>query len=103
MPDFSVTAVELRLCGSMVSQLAEEARAAVADVEADVRALLSTGWSGQAAAGFAEGWARWRAGAHGVVDALDTMGGLLDTTGRSYTAVDADAANTVAAPGEALR
>jgi WXG100 family type VII secretion target len=101
--DFSVTAIELRLCGSMVGQLAAEARTAVVDVEADVRTLLSAGWSGRAADGFAEGWRRWQAGAGDVVEALDAMGALLDTTGQAYAAVDERAASTVTAPGQALR
>lgn len=101
--DFSVTAIELRLCGSMVGRLATEARTTMADVSGDVQALLSAGWSGRAADGFAEGWRRWQSGAGDVVEALDAMGGLLDTTGRAYAAVDAGAASTVAAPGRALR
>ncbi len=101
--DFSVTAIELRLCGSMVGRLATEARTTIADVSGDVQALLSAGWNGRAADGFAEGWRRWQAGAGDVVGALDAMGGLLDTTGRAYSAVDAGAASTVAAPGRALR
>lgn len=102
MGDFSVIAVELRLTGSMVGQLAAEARTGLTDIGQDVAALLSAGWRGAAADGFAEGWDRWAAGARDVVEALDAMGRLLDVTGRGYAGVDAETTRTVAASGRGL-
>jgi WXG100 family type VII secretion target len=67
-------------------------RAAVADVAAaadrlradrdrvtrQVDVLLDGGWSGAAAAAYAEGWADWCAGAERVLEGLVAMGRLLD-------------------------
>jgi WXG100 family type VII secretion target len=66
-------------------------RAAVADVAAasdrlradrdraahQVDVLLDGGWSGAAAAAYAEGWSDWCAGAERVLDGLVAMGRLL--------------------------
>ncbi len=94
MADFSVTAPELQAGGLVVGRLAAEARAAMADVGAEVQALLASGWHGQAADGFAAGWSRWRSGALDVVEALDAMSRLLDTTGRAYGGVEAEVTRT---------
>lgn len=53
-----------------------------------VEALLSGGWTGSAADGFAHGWEQWHAGATEVLDALRSMGHLLGNTGRDYDRTD---------------
>ncbi|MGH3624215.1 MAG: WXG100 family type VII secretion target, partial [Sciscionella sp.] len=58
----------------------------------EVAALLSGGWQGSAAEGFAQGWEQWHAGANDVLEALATMGRLLGTTGQNYELVDEDSA-----------
>jgi len=102
MADFSVMATDLRAGGLFVGQRAAEARAAMADVGAEVQALLASGWHGQAADGFAAGWSRWRSGALDVVEALDAMGRLLDTTGREYAGVEAEVTSTAITIGRGL-
>lgn len=80
-------------------------RAAVADVEATaerlrtdrdrvaraVDVLLDGGWSGSAAAAYAEGWTEWCAGAERVLQGLVAMGRLLDAVHVDLTASDMDA------------
>ena len=102
MADFSVTPAELRVCALALGQVAGEARTAMGTVGAEVQALLSTGWRGPAAEGFAEGWRRWCSGAQDVVDGLDVMARLLEVTGQDYDAVDAAAQAMIAAPGRGL-
>ena len=77
-------------------------RAAVADVavaaarlRADrdrvarqVDVLLDGGWSGPAAAAYAEGWSDWCAGAERALDGLVTMGRLLDAVHLDLTERD---------------
>jgi len=77
-------------------------RAAVADVAAaadrlrtdrdrvtrQVDVLLDGGWSGAAAAAYAEGWSDWCAGAERVLDGLVTMGRLLDAVHLDLTERD---------------
>lgn len=77
-------------------------RAAVADVAAaadglrtdrdrvarQVDVLLDGGWSGAAAAAYADGWAEWCAGAERVLDGLVAMGRLLDAVHLDLTERD---------------
>jgi len=77
-------------------------RAAVADVAAaadrlrtdrdrvtrQVDVLLDGGWSGAAAAAYAEGWSDWCAGAERVLDGLVDMGRLLDAVHLDLTEHD---------------
>lgn len=77
-------------------------RATVADVAAasarlrtdrdrvarQVDVLLDGGWSGTAAAAYAEGWSDWCAGAERVLDGLITMGRLLDAVHADLTERD---------------
>jgi WXG100 family type VII secretion target len=57
---------------------AETLRDARDRIDREVGVLLDGGWSGVAAASFAEGWSDWRAGAQDVLDGLVAMGQLLD-------------------------
>lgn len=80
-------------------------RAAVADVAAaaerlrsdrdrvtrQVDVLLDGGWTGTAAAAYAEGWSDWCAGAERVLDGLTTMGRLLDAVHLDLTDRDVGA------------
>lgn len=85
-------------------------RAAVADVAAaadrlrtdrgrvtrQVDVLLDGGWSGAAAAAYAEGWSDWCAGAERVLDGLVVMGRLLDAVHADLTERDLGAQSELA-------
>ena len=60
-------------------------------IRRDVESLLDGGWTGVAAESFAEGWADWRAGADAVLEALTTMGRLLEAVHADLTERDLDA------------
>jgi WXG100 family type VII secretion target len=99
---FDATPLELRICGSMLDQISAEVRDRTSVLQGEADALLSDGWQGGAAQGFAQGWQQWRAGAGEVLAALESMGQLLDTTGQNYVAVDDRSADGVRQSGEGL-
>lgn len=95
MTGFDVLPAELQSCGAMLARLSEEVRAELKAVGSEVDGLLSGGWRGQAADGFAQGWDDWQTGAHEVLDALATMSRLLGTSGGHYVASDDAAKGSV--------
>ena len=56
-----------------------------------VETLLDGGWRGPAATAYASGWAQWCAGADQVLDALRTMGRLLEAVDVGYVESDRSA------------
>jgi WXG100 family type VII secretion target len=99
---FDAAPVELQVCGSTLAQISDELHTELNVLQADMDGLLSSGWQGQAANGFAQGWEQWRAGANDVLDALHVMARLLRTTGQNYQSTDDSSAGTVQDSGTAL-
>lgn len=102
MAGFDITPVELRVCGSMLAQVSEDLRIDLSVLTREMDSLLLGGWQGAAAEDFAQGWEHWLAGAKDALDALSTMGRLLDDTGRDYQSADTSAADKVTRLGEGL-
>lgn len=102
MAGFEVVSVELRWCGSMLSQLGAEVREQLSSVAGEVDGLLGAGWRGRAADGFAGGWRQWQAGADEVIDGLAEMAELLGATGRDYDAAEGRAIATIEGAGAGL-
>jgi WXG100 family type VII secretion target len=100
MAGFGVMPAELQACGAMLARLSEEVRAELKAVGSEVDGLLSGGWRGQAADGFAQGWEDWQIGAHEVLNALATMSHLPDTSGGNYDASDGAAKGSVEQVGK---
>jgi WXG100 family type VII secretion target len=99
---FHVDPVELQVCGGMLRQISDEVRTALRNLESEMDALLTGGWQGSAADGFAQGWQQWRAGAGEVLDGLETMGRLLGQTGQDYHTVDGNSTDTLNQAGQGL-
>lgn len=102
MTGFGVMPAELQACGAMLARLSEEVRAELKAVGSEVDGLLSGGWRGGAAEGFAQGWEDWQVGAHEVLEALATMGRLLGTSGGHYDASDSGVKGAVEQVGVRL-
>src|SRR2546422_769027 len=85
---FDATPVELRVCGSMLAQISKDLHGEMSVLRREMDALLTGGWRGPAATGFAQGWEQWLRGAGELLDALHTMGGLLGDTGQAYQGSD---------------
>lgn len=102
MDGFAAAPVELQVCGSMLGQIGADLRIEMGALQREMDALLSGGWRGQAATGFANGWELWLRGARDVLDALDAIGRLLGETGRDYQATDTSSADNVRESGAGL-
>jgi ESAT-6 family protein len=99
---FDAAPVELQVCGSMLGQIGADLHTEMGVLQQDMDALLTGGWRGPAATGFAKGWKQWQQGARDVLDALESMGHLLGETGRDYQRTDASGADTVRESGVGL-
>jgi WXG100 family type VII secretion target len=86
----------------MLADLSREIHTKMRRLKEEVDALFNGGWQGKAAAGFAQGWDEWHAGATEVLDALKTMGSLLDATGRDYGLTDDNSAEALQKTGADL-
>jgi WXG100 family type VII secretion target len=86
----------------MVAEIGNELRTELNTLRTEMDALFSTGWQGQAANGFAQGWEQWQRGAAEVLAALRDMAGLLTTTGRNYGVTDQSASDQVRDSGTGL-
>lgn len=102
MDGFDATPVELRVCGSMLSQISDDLRTEMSVLRREMDALLNGGWRGQAATGFTHGWELWLRGANDVLDALRSMGRLLGETGLDYQRTDTSGADAVRDSGAGL-
>lgn len=99
---FEATPVELQVCGSMLTEINNELRSELKVLRSEMDDLFSSGWQGQAANGFAQGWEQWQTGADDVLTALHDMAALLTTTGRNYGTTDQGAAADVRESGFGL-
>jgi WXG100 family type VII secretion target len=99
---FNATPVELQVCGSMLTQIGDEVRAEMSVLQREMDALMTEGWQGSAANGFAQGWEQWLRGAHDVLDAVHEMGTSLGVAGRSYATRDTTSMDDVTRSGDGL-
>src|SRR5882762_4613640 len=99
---FDATPVELQVCGSTLADISQEIHTVMRTLTNDVDALLSGGWKGRAAQGFAHGWDQWQTGANDVLSALKAMGDLLGAAGRNYGLTDGASADMLGQPGVEL-
>lgn len=53
-----------------------------------VSGFLGSGWTGEAADSFVEGWSDWKSAAGEILDGLSAMGELLDAAHRDFVAAD---------------
>ena len=79
-----VTPAALSDARARVAATVEDLRAGLASADSDVEGLLSSGWSGPAAAAFRESWHHWRSGSEQVVAALERTGHLLMAGAQEY-------------------
>jgi WXG100 family type VII secretion target len=86
----------------MVAEIGDELRTELNTLRTEMDALFSTGWQGQAANGFAQGWEQWQAGAGEVLAALRDMADLLTATGRNYGVTDQSASDQIHDSGAGL-
>jgi WXG100 family type VII secretion target len=96
---FDAAPVELQVCGSMLGQIGNDLHTEMGVLQREMDALLTGGWRGSAATGFAEGWELWQQGAKDVLDALQAMGRLLGETGQDYQRTDTSGADAVRESG----
>lgn len=99
---FEATPVELQVCGSTLAQISQDVRAEMRVLQQEMDALLTSGWQGGAANGFAQGWEQWLHGANEVLDALQGMGRLLGDTGANYQTGDTGSADDLRQSGAGL-
>ncbi|MEV6428793.1 WXG100 family type VII secretion target [Nocardia sp. NPDC051463] len=91
--NFSVVPDEVRAVGRYVYSLTQTLRSALDSAGTEVDELTSSGWSGTAAAAFAEGWRESRDGGGKIVEALTVMAEKLGVTAENYQAQDTAAAS----------
>jgi ESAT-6 family protein len=96
---FAATPVELQACSALLAQIHKDLRSETDVLRRTMDDLLTGGWRGGAANGFAQGWDQWLHGATDVLDALQRMSRLLGETGQAYQEVDAASADNVTRPG----
>ncbi|MFB8278728.1 WXG100 family type VII secretion target [Nocardia colli] len=89
--DFAMVPAEVTDAGTYVQQVASSLNTGLSSLDRDISSLLD-GWSGAAADAFRDGWTTTRKGAADVLEALDTMGGLLGAASKTIT--DRDASNS---------
>ncbi|MFF0494034.1 WXG100 family type VII secretion target [Nocardia sp. NPDC004068] len=87
-PDLSVVPDEVAKLGKYAYDLADILRSALADASREVTALTETGWTGTAAASFAEGWDECRDGGQRIIEALGTLAAAVGVTAETYAAHD---------------
>lgn len=102
MTGFGADPVELQICGSALTEIRAELSTELTTLRGEMDTLFSTGWHGQAATGFAQGWDDWRAGAETVLAALGSMADLLNDTGRTYSTTDDSSADRLRESGTGL-
>lgn len=102
MNGFEASPAELQAAGALLDHVAEEVRGQATNLRGEVDGLLSDGWSGQAARGFAQGWREWERGANDVLSALSTMAELLGLTGRNYSEAEESTTDSAARTETAL-
>lgn len=86
--DLSVVPDDVRDVGRYAFNLAENLRTALDSAGREVNGLLSGGWRGPAATGFAGSWTETHDGGRQVIDALTTLADKLGVTAATYRKTD---------------
>jgi WXG100 family type VII secretion target len=89
---YAVDAAELQRCDALLGALADHARAALAQLEANAAAVVD-GWQGCAGSAFRLAWGHWLDGAGAMLDVLDETALALGISGVGYAMTD-DAVRT---------
>lgn len=82
---------EVAKVGHAIGQAAEQLRKALAATRHDVDTLLTSGWSGDAARAFGQGWADCEHGGREILHALTTLSERLHGAAERYETTDHDA------------
>lgn len=85
MTDLTLEYAELRRAVADVDHVADELDRGRATLHSSFAGFLGTGWQGDAADSFRDGWDEWAQGVSDVVDALRSMSALLTDTARSFS------------------
>lgn len=94
------THVEVLLAsGSRLGEIGSDIRGAFEPLLTEMDSLLSSGWSGQAASGFSEGWQEWLKGFGECLTALEEMSRLLGVTAHGYGSAESGSESTVLSTG----
>ena len=84
MTDMTLEYAELRRAVADVDHVADQLEHGRTTLHSSFAEFLGTGWQGDAADSFRDGWDSWAQGVADVVDALRSMSALLTDTGRSF-------------------
>ncbi len=84
---FEVVPAAVTDTGEFVQQTAVSLRAGVRSADTEIASLLAT-WKGNAADAYSAGWEETKRGALEVLNALETMAGLLGVVATGYADLD---------------
>ncbi|NYD43095.1 WXG100 family type VII secretion target [Nocardioides panaciterrulae] len=90
MDDLALEHATLDRAVSAVSTVFDELTVAGRRLDARARGFLGTGWQGEAAAAFADGYEEWAAGAQEVLGSVASMAALIAQANQRFA--DSDAA-----------
>ncbi|NUP25472.1 MAG: WXG100 family type VII secretion target [Nocardia sp.] len=93
--DISVVPADVRAVGRYVFYVANALRAALDSAATEVESLLSSGWTGVSANGFASGWTDVHDGGAQIMTALTGMAEKLGVTADSYEVTDGDTSSAL--------
>ncbi|GAA5056659.1 WXG100 family type VII secretion target [Nocardia callitridis] len=85
--DFAMVPGEVTDAGIYIEQVAESLINGLSSLDRDVASVLDN-WSGAAADAFGNGWAGTKKGAADVLNALNSMGGLLGIASKTVSGQD---------------
>lgn len=88
MTGFEVELAALPAAKAEVDRTHGSLQGALGDVTASVTSLIGSGWRGDAATAFREGFDTWHEGAEQVLKALATMSDLITVTEKEYSVTD---------------
>lgn len=91
---FAMVPAEVTDAGNYVRQVAESLINGLDSLDREVTGVLDH-WTGSAAQAFGEGWTETKNGAAGVLNALRTMGELLDDASKAIVGQDISDSDTL--------
>jgi WXG100 family type VII secretion target len=93
---YAVDFPDLQTASMSMTATADGLAASLAGLSADVDALLTSGWRGRAASGFAADWGRWHAAARDVLGVLHLLAADVGRGGAAYVATETEVRRAVA-------
>jgi len=79
-----VTSEQLQSVSSQLATGKEDVQQQLASMEAKVRGLVDSDWTGAASDAFRDLWDKWHSGAAQLRDALDGISSMLHQTAQAY-------------------